>query len=43
MASRRLLFQVRRDFGKLLQCGFQVFDNLGGDDIGIRTVRTVFE
>jgi hypothetical protein len=31
-----LLLQVRRDFGELGESGLEVFDDLGGDDVGIR-------
>jgi hypothetical protein len=30
-----LLLQVRRDFGELGESGLEVFDDLGGDDVGV--------
>ncbi len=38
-----LLLQVRRDFGELGESGLEVFDDLGGDDVGIGKVGTVLD
>jgi hypothetical protein len=38
-----LLLQISRDFCKLGESGLEVFDDFGGNDIGIRQVGAVFE
>ena len=46
LANRRTskqLLQVRCDFGELGEGGLEVFDDLRGDDVGIRKIRAVFE
>jgi hypothetical protein len=36
-----LAFQIRCDFGELGEGGLEVFDDFGGDDVGIGEVRGV--
>jgi hypothetical protein len=37
------LDQIVRDFGELGEGGLQVFDDFGGDDVGIGEIGAVFE
>jgi hypothetical protein len=37
------LLKIRRNFRKLSKSGLEIFDNFGGDDIGIGRIGAVFE
>jgi len=37
------IFEVRGNFGELSQRSLEVFDDLGGDDVGIGKISAVFE
>ena len=38
-----LLLQIRCDFGELRKRGLEVFNDFGGDDVGIGEVGAIFE
>jgi hypothetical protein len=37
------MLQISCDCGELLKSSFQVFDDLGGDDVGVGKIGAVFE
>ena len=37
------IFEVRGNFGELSECGLEVFDDFGGDDVGIGKIGAIFE
>jgi hypothetical protein len=38
-----LALELSCDFGELGESGLQIFDNLGGDDVGLGQIGAVFE